>query len=160
MLYNLKKHFLDITGMDDATLQPAAGAHGEWTGIMLMREYHRERGELDQRTEIIVPDSAHGTNPASAHMAGFKTVEIPSNEHGMVDLEALKAAVGPQTAGLMLTNPNTIGVFESEISEISRIVHDAGTWALISSTATCTRPSARLTAAEDQVQVQWESSPS
>ncbi len=126
MLYNLKKHFLDITGMDDATLQPAAGAHGEWTGIMLMREYHRERGELDQRTEIIVPDSAHGTNPASAHMAGFKTVEIPSNEHGMVDLEALKAAVGAQTAGLMLTNPNTIGVFESEISEISRIVHDAG----------------------------------
>ncbi len=126
MLYNLKKHFLDITGMDDATLQPAAGAHGEWTGIMLMRAYHKDRGDLETRTEIIVPDSAHGTNPASAHMAGYKTVEIPSNEHGMVDLEALKAAVGPQTAGLMLTNPNTIGVFESEISEISKIIHDAG----------------------------------
>jgi glycine dehydrogenase subunit 2 len=126
MLYNLKKHFLDITGMDDATLQPSAGAHGEWTGIMLMRAYHKERGDLETRTEIIVPDSAHGTNPASAHMAGYKTVEIPSNEHGMVDLEALKAAVGPQTAGLMLTNPNTIGVFESEIAEISKIIHDAG----------------------------------
>ncbi len=126
MLYNLKKHFLEITGMDDATLQPSAGAAGEWTGIMVMRAYHKDRGDLESRTEIIVPDSAHGTNPASAHMAGYKTVEIPSNEHGMVDLEALKAAVGPQTAGLMLTNPNTIGVFESEIAEISKIIHDAG----------------------------------
>jgi glycine dehydrogenase subunit 2 len=126
MLYNLKKHFIHITGMDDATLQPAAGAHGEWTGIMLMRAYHKDRGDLEKRTEIIIPDSAHGTNPASAHMAGYKTVEIPSDEHGMVDLEALKAAVGPQTAGLMLTNPNTIGVFESEIAEISKIIHDAG----------------------------------
>ncbi len=126
ILYYLKKHFLHITGMDDATLQPAAGAHGEWTGIMLMRQYHKENGDLDEKTEIIIPDSAHGTNPASAIMAGFKTVEIPSNDHGMVDLEALNAAVGPQTAGLMLTNPNTIGVFESEISEISKIIHDAG----------------------------------
>ena len=126
ILYNLKKHFLHITGMDDATLQPAAGAHGEWTGIMLIRAYHKDRGDLEKRTEIIIPDSAHGTNPASAHMAGYKTVEIPSNEHGMVDLEALRAAVGPQTAGLMLTNPNTIGVFESEIAEISKIIHDAG----------------------------------
>jgi glycine dehydrogenase subunit 2 len=126
MLYNLKKFFLNLTGMDYASLQPAAGAAGEWTGIMIMRAFHKEMEELDKRTEIIIPDSAHGTNPASARMAGFKTVEIPSNSHGMVDLEALNAAVGVSTAGLMLTNPNTIGVFESEISEISRIIHDAG----------------------------------
>jgi len=126
MLYKLKHYFLDITGMDDATLQPAAGAHGEWTGIMLMRAYHKDRGELDRRTEVVIPDSAHGTNPASAHMAGFKTVEIPSGPDGCVDLEALNAAVGPQTAGLMLTNPNTIGVFENQISEISGVIHDAG----------------------------------
>ncbi|TRO50784.1 aminotransferase class V-fold PLP-dependent enzyme, partial [Candidatus Bathyarchaeota archaeon] len=126
MLYHLKQHFLEITGMDDATLQPSAGAAGEWTGMMLMRAYHKDRGELETRTEVIIPDSAHGTNPASAIMAGFKTVEIASNEHGMVDLEALKAAVGPNTAGLMLTNPNTIGVFESEIKEIAKIIHGSG----------------------------------
>ena len=126
MLYNLKQYFLEVTGMHDATLQPAAGAAGEWTGIMTMRAYHKDNGELDKRTEVIIPDSAHGTNPASAVMAGFKTVEIPSNKHGMVDLEALNAAVGPNTAGLMLTNPNTIGVFESEIKEISKVIHDAG----------------------------------
>lgn len=126
MLYTLKQHFLEITGMDSASLQPSAGAAGEWTGNMIMRAYHKDRGELDQRTEIIIPDSAHGTNPASAVMAGFKTVEIPSNEHGMVDLDALKAAVGDNTAGLMLTNPNTIGVFESEIKDIGKIIHDAG----------------------------------
>lgn len=126
MLYTLKRHFLEITGMDDATLQPSAGAAGEWTGNMIMRAYHKNNGELEKRREIIIPDSAHGTNPASAVMAGFKTVEIPSNEHGMVDLEALSAATGSSTAGLMLTNPNTIGVFESEIKEIGKIVHDAG----------------------------------
>jgi len=126
ILYNLKKNFLEITGMDDATLQPSAGAAGEWTGMMVMRAYHKDRGELDKRTEVVIPDSAHGTNPASAIMAGFKTVEIPSNKHGMVDLEALKAAVGPNTAGLMLTNPNTIGVFESQISDIAKIIHEAG----------------------------------
>jgi len=126
LLHTLKEYFLDITGMDDATLQPAAGAHGEWTGIMLIRQHHMENGELEKRNEIIIPDSAHGTNPASANMAGFKTVEIQSNDSGTVDLDALKAAAGPQTAGLMLTNPNTIGVFENEIAEISGIVHDAG----------------------------------
>ncbi len=126
MLYNLKKHFLDITGMDEATLQPSAGAAGEWTGMMIIRAYHKDNGDLDKRTEVIIPDSAHGTNPASSIMAGFKTVEIASNEHGMVDLEALSAAVGPNTAGLMLTNPNTIGVFEAEIKEIGKIIHDAG----------------------------------
>ncbi len=126
ILYNLKKYFLEITGMDDSTLQPAAGAAGEWTGMMIMRAYHKDNGELNERKEVIIPDSAHGTNPASAVMAGFKTIEIPSNDHGMVDLEALNAAVGPNTAGLMLTNPNTIGVFESEIKEISKVIHEAG----------------------------------
>ena len=126
ILYNLKTHFLEITGMDDATLQPAAGAHGEWTGIMLMRAYHADRGELEQRDEVVVPDSAHGTNPASAMMAGYKTVEIPSNEEGTVDLEALKAVAGEKTAGLMLTNPNTLGIFENQISDISKIIHEVG----------------------------------
>ncbi|MBM3292129.1 aminotransferase class V-fold PLP-dependent enzyme, partial [Candidatus Bathyarchaeota archaeon] len=126
MLYKLKQSYLEITGMDDATLQPAAGAHGEWTGIMLIRAYLSERGELQQRNEIIIPDSAHGTNPASAAMAGFKTVEIPSGPDGCVNLEALKAVAGPKTAGLMLTNPNTLGIFENQIAEISKIVHEAG----------------------------------
>jgi len=126
LLYTLQTHFLEVTGMDRASLQPPAGAAGEWTGIMIFRAYHRDRGELEERTEIIIPDSAHGTNPASSVMGGFKVVEIPSNRHGMVDLEALKAAAGPNTAGMMLTNPNTIGTFESEIKEISGIIHDAG----------------------------------
>ena len=125
-LYKLKLGFLEVTGMDDATLQPAAGAHGEFTGIMLIRSYHIEHGEHDKRTEIIVPDSAHGTNPATAMMAGYKTVEIPSNEDGGVNLEALKSVVGPQTAGLMLTNPNTIGIFDNNISEIAGMVHEVG----------------------------------
>ena len=112
--------------MDEATLQPAAGAHGEYTGILLIRAYHIEHGEHELRTEIIVPDSAHGTNPATAMMAGYKTVEIPSNSDGGVDLEALKSVVGPQTAGLMLTNPNTIGIFDSNISEIVSMVHEVG----------------------------------
>ncbi|MCW4050214.1 MAG: aminomethyl-transferring glycine dehydrogenase subunit GcvPB [Candidatus Bathyarchaeota archaeon] len=126
LLHTLKIYFLDITGMDKATMQPAAGAAGEWTGIMLMRAYHKDRGDLEKRTEIIVPDSAHGTNPASAAMAGYKTIEIPSGPEGCVDLEALNAAVGPETAGLMLTNPNTLGIFENQITEISNIIHDTG----------------------------------
>ncbi|MGD2142531.1 MAG: aminomethyl-transferring glycine dehydrogenase subunit GcvPB [Candidatus Bathyarchaeota archaeon] len=125
-LYELKKGYLEITGMDDASLQPAAGAHGEFLGILLMRAYHADRDELDGRTEIIIPDSAHGTNPASAIMGGFKTVEIPSDEDGGVDFDALKSVAGSQTAGLMLTNPNTLGIFDSNISEIAGIVHDAG----------------------------------
>jgi glycine dehydrogenase subunit 2 len=126
MMHELKEHLLEITGMDDITLQPAAGAHGEWTGIMLMRAYHADRGELEQRDEIIVPDSAHGTNPASAMMAGYKTVEIPSNEEGTVDLEGLRAVAGEKTVGLMLTNPNTLGIFEDQIDEIAEIMHEAG----------------------------------
>ncbi|MBN1682897.1 aminomethyl-transferring glycine dehydrogenase subunit GcvPB [Candidatus Bathyarchaeota archaeon] len=126
ILYKFEQAYLEITGMDRATLQPAAGAHGEWTGIMLIRAYHKERGELLERNEIIIPDSAHGTNPASAAMAGFKTVEIPSGPDGCINLEALKAVVGPKTAGLMLTNPNTLGIFENQIAEISKIIHESG----------------------------------
>lgn len=124
LLYNLQEDLKAITGMDNVTLQPAAGAHGEWTGLMLIRAYHESRG--DKRTKVIVPDSSHGTNPASATVAGFETVTIRSNEKGLVDLEALRQAVGPDTAALMLTNPNTLGLFEGEIEEIARIVHEAG----------------------------------
>ncbi len=114
-----------ITGMDAMTMQPAAGAHGEYTGLLLIRAYHRHRGDT-ARTKIIIPDSAHGTNPASAVMAGFSVVNIPSDGKGCVDLDGLRAAVGPDTAGLMLTNPNTVGIFDPNILEITKIVHDAG----------------------------------
>ncbi len=126
MLYKLKLNFVEVTGMDDATLQPAAGAHGEYTGILLIRAYHIDYGEQNTRTEIIIPDSAHGTNPASAMMAGYRTVEVPSKQDGGVDLDALKSVVGPQTAGLMLTNPNTLGIFDTNIHEIADIVHEEG----------------------------------
>ena len=121
----LEKYLCEITGMDAVSLQPAAGAHGEFTGLLLIKAYHREKGDL-KRTKIIVPDSAHGTNPASAAMAGFDVVSIASDDKGCVDLEALKAAVGEDTAGLMLTNPNTVGLFDPNILEITRIVHEAG----------------------------------
>lgn len=122
----LRKYICEYTGMDAVTLQPAAGAHGEFTGLLTIRKYHEKNGELDKRTKIIVPDSAHGTNPASAVMAGFTIVNIPSTEEGLVDLEALKAAAGEDTAGLMLTNPNTLGLFDRNIKEITDIVHEAG----------------------------------
>lgn len=115
----------EITGMDAITLQPAAGAHGEFTGLLLMKAYHDSRDDR-KRTKIIVPDSAHGTNPASAVMAGFTVISIPSREDGCVDLERLRAAVGEDTAGLMLTNPNTVGLFDKNILEITSIVHEAG----------------------------------
>ena len=115
----------EITGMDAMTFQPAAGAHGEFTGLLLIKAYHAHRQDA-ARTKIIVPDSAHGTNPASAVMAGFTVVNIPSSADGCVDVEALRSAVGPDTAGLMLTNPNTVGIFDKNILEITRIVHDAG----------------------------------
>jgi len=127
MMWELEQWLGEITGMDAITLQPAAGAQGEWTGVMMMREYHRcVNNERDQRNEMLIPDAAHGTNPASAAMAGYNVVVIPSSKDGLVDLDALKAIVGSKTAGLMLTNPNTIGVFEKDIEEISGIVHDAG----------------------------------
>ena len=115
----------EITGMDDMTFQPAAGAHGEFTGVLLIKQYHEARGET-QRTKIIVPDSAHGTNPATAAMCGYTIVNIPSAPNGCVDLEALKAVLGEDTAGLMLTNPNTVGIFDENILEITRLVHEAG----------------------------------
>ena len=120
-----RKLLCEITGMDDMTFQPAAGAHGEFTGVLLIKQYHEARGEK-QRTKIIVPDSAHGTNPATAAMCGFTVVNIPSAPNGCVDLEALKAVLGEDTAGLMLTNPNTVGIFDENILEITRLVHEAG----------------------------------
>lgn len=125
VIHTAEKMLCEITGMDGMTFQPAAGAHGEYTGLLLIRKYHQSRGDA-ARTKIIVPDSAHGTNPASATMAGFKVVSVPSNEQGGVDLDALRKAVGPDTAGLMLTNPNTVGLFDPNILEITQIIHDAG----------------------------------
>ncbi|MDR3312234.1 MAG: aminomethyl-transferring glycine dehydrogenase subunit GcvPB [Spirochaetaceae bacterium] len=119
------RYLTEITGMDAMTFQPAAGAHGELTGLLLIKAYHAARGD-NGRTKIIVPDSAHGTNPASAAMAGFSVVNIPSTGEGCVDLAALRTAVGPDTAGLMLTNPNTLGMFDPNIAEITSIVHQAG----------------------------------
>ena len=115
----------EITGMDDMTFQPAAGAHGEFTGVLLIKQYHDARGDK-KRTKIIVPDSAHGTNPATAAMCGYQIVNIPSAPNGCVDLDALKKVLGEDTAGLMLTNPNTVGIFDENILEITRLVHEAG----------------------------------
>jgi glycine dehydrogenase subunit 2 len=125
LLHTLQEDLAEVGGMDEVTLQPAAGAQGELTGLLLARAYHEDNGE-DHRTEVIVPDSAHGTNPATASMAGFDVVEIPSDEEGRVDLEALEAAAGEDTAALMLTNPNTLGVFEANVEKVASIVHDAG----------------------------------
>lgn len=125
LMYDLQEHLTEITGMDAVTLQPAAGAHGEWTGLMLIRAYHEAKGDT-ARTKVIVPDSAHGTNPASAVVAGFEAVTVKSNEKGLVDLEDLRKVVGPDTAALMLTNPNTLGLFEEQILEMAEIVHEAG----------------------------------
>lgn len=121
----LNKYLCEITGMDKMDFQPAAGAHGEFTGLLLIKKYHEAHGDA-KRTKIIIPDSAHGTNPASAAMAGFTTVNVPSNADGCVDLDALRAAVDDTTAGLMLTNPNTVGLFDSNILEITNIIHEAG----------------------------------
>jgi glycine dehydrogenase subunit 2 len=126
ILYKLERWLAEITGTDEICLHPAAGAHGELLGCLLMRVYHRANDELTKRTEVIVPDSAHGTNPASAAMAGFNVVVIPSDDDGCVGLGALKAAVSEHTAGLMLTNPNTLGIFEKNIDEIAKIVHEMG----------------------------------
>jgi glycine dehydrogenase subunit 2 len=127
LMWELEQWLSEITGMDAITLQPAAGAQGEWTGVMMMREYHRcVTQECEQRNEMLIPDAAHGTNPASAAMAGYNVVVIPSSKEGLVNIDALKEVAGSKTAGLMLTNPNTIGVFERDIGEIAGIVHDAG----------------------------------
>ena len=119
------QYLCEITGMDAMTFQPAAGAHGEFTGVLLIKQYHEARGDK-KRTKIIVPDSAHGTNPATAAMCGYDVVNIASGPDGCVDLDALRAALGEDTAGLMLTNPNTVGIFDRNILEITRLVHEAG----------------------------------
>ena len=124
-LHMLGSELGEVFGMDAVTFQPAAGAHGELTGVLLIKAYHTERGDT-ARTKIIVPDSAHGTNPATAAMCGYQVVNIPSGSDGCVDLDALCAAVGPDTAGLMLTNPNTVGIFDKNILQITQIVHEAG----------------------------------
>ncbi len=116
----------EVSGMAAVSLQPAAGAHGELTGMLMTRAYHRSRGEGDQRTKVLVPDSAHGTNPATASMVGYQTVTIPSNERGGIDLDALRAALGPDTAALMITNPSTLGIFEDQIDQVVAAVHAAG----------------------------------
>lgn len=125
LIYDLSHMLCEITGMDAITLHPAAGAHGELTGLMLIKAYHESRGDLN-RKKIIVPDSAHGTNPASAAVAGFEVLEVKSDENGLVDIESLKAVLDSSIAGLMLTNPNTLGLFESNIEEIAKLVHEAG----------------------------------
>ncbi len=124
-LYDLQEILKDVTGMAGVSLMPMAGAQGEFAGIAMIRAYHDARGDTS-RTEIICPDAAHGTNPATAVMCGYTVKEIPTDANGDVDLDALRAATGPQTAGLMLTNPSTLGVFEKRITDIQKIVHDAG----------------------------------
>ncbi|MGB9727498.1 MAG: aminomethyl-transferring glycine dehydrogenase subunit GcvPB [Nitrososphaeria archaeon] len=126
ILYELSSYLVEITGTSRASLVPAAGAHGEFAGALMIRAAIKERGEIKTRNEMIIPDSAHGTNPASAAMAGFKVVKLPSNQDGLVDVEALKDVVGKNTAGIMLTVPNTLGLFEKNIVEIVKIVKEAG----------------------------------
>ena len=126
ILYDLGKWLAEITGTYEISLQPAAGAHGEFLGALIMRAFHKLNGNLSNRTEFIIPDSAHGTNPASATMAGFNVIIVPSDKSGCIDIEALKTTVSNRTAGLMLTNPNTLGIFEENIGEIADIIHDAG----------------------------------
>ena len=125
MLHELEGFLCEIGGMKAATLQPAAGAHGELTAMLMVRAYHRDRGDT-QRTEVIVPDSAHGTNPATASMAGFTTITIPSTDDGSVFLEGLRHALSDRTAAVMLTNPSTYGLFEHGIEELLKATHDAG----------------------------------
>ncbi len=124
-MYDLQNILADVTGMRGVSLAPAAGAQGEFAGVSMIRAYHDARGDTE-RSEILVPDAAHGTNPASASMCGYKARELPTDEEGDVDLDALRDAVGPQTAGIMLTNPSTVGVFERNIEEMATIVHEAG----------------------------------
>src|ERR1700720_2621872 len=124
-LYELQEMLKEVTGMQGVALSPLAGAHGEFAGVAMIRAYHRARGDL-ARNEIIVPEAAHGTNPATATMCGCVAREVAVGSDGDVDLQALRAAVGPKTAGIMLTNPSTLGVFERRIEEVARIVHTAG----------------------------------
>lgn len=124
LMYNLQNALLKVTGMDAITLQPSAGAHGEMTGMMIIKKYFDTIGE--KRTKVIIPDSAHGTNPASARMSGFDIIEIKSNAKGQVDIDALKAVLDKDVAAIMMTNPNTLGIFEEQVEEISKIMHENG----------------------------------
>ncbi len=125
LMYEFQDYLAEIAGMDHVSLQPAAGAHGELTGILIIRAYHRSRNDL-KRTKILIPDAAHGTNPASAALGGFTVVEVPSDSRGGVDIEALEEAMDETVAGLMLTNPNTLGLFDENIERIEKIVHGKG----------------------------------
>ena len=123
LIYELERALCKISGMDAVTLQPAAGAQGEFTGMLIAKAYHENGGT---RNEVIVPDTAHGTNPSSAAMAGFNVIEIPSNSDGCVDLDALRSVLSERTAAFMITNPNTLGIFEDRIQEMARLVHESG----------------------------------
>ena len=125
IMYRLSRWLAEITGMDSFSLQPSAGAHGEFTGVLIVRAYHSSRDD-SVRDEILVPDSAHGTNPASAAMGGYKVIVVPSGKDGCIDIKALEAIAGRKTAGLMLTNPNTLGLFEKRIQEVAGIIHGVG----------------------------------
>jgi glycine dehydrogenase subunit 2 len=124
LMYHLGRWLCELAGLDEITLQPAAGAHGELTGLLMIRALLQDRGS--SRTKVIIPDSAHGTNPASARIAGYQVVQVPSNPQGQVDLAALRQVLDDQVAALMLTVPNTLGIFESQIQDISQMVHDVG----------------------------------
>lgn len=124
VLLEAERFLCEITGMERATFQPPAGASGELTGLLIMRAYHEDKGET--RTKVLIPDAAHGTNPASVTLGGYQTVEVPSNDRGMVDVDAVRELADTETAGLMLTNPNTLGLFEADIVEITEIIHAVG----------------------------------
>jgi glycine dehydrogenase subunit 2 len=126
MLWRLERILCEITGMARVTMQPPAGACGEMTGLLIMRAYHADRGEGASRTKVLIPDAAHGTNPASVRLAGFDAVAVPSDPRGLVDVDAIRGLVDEHVAGLMLTNPNTLGLFEERIEEIAAVLHDAG----------------------------------
>ena len=124
-LYSLQEMLASVVGMDATSLAPSAGAHGELTGMLLFRAYHRSRKD-SKRTIVLSPDSSHGTNPASAAMAGFTLVTVPTDPVGNVDMDALKPLLGPEVAGIMLTMPTTLGLFDPQTAEICRLVHEAG----------------------------------
>ncbi len=125
LMYLTQEALKEISGMDEVTLQPAAGAHGEYTGLRLIQAYHNDRGDLKRKT-VIVPDSAHGTNPATAIMCGYEVVETPSNRNGTVDFDAIRSKMDDTVAAIMLTNPNTLGLFERDILEIANVAHENG----------------------------------
>ncbi len=125
LMYTLQEWLKEISGFERVSLQPAAGAHGELTGVLIMRAYHKERGDV-KRVKMLIPNSAHGTNPASSAMSGLEVVQIPSDRSGNVDLEALRAACDETVVGLMLTNPNTLGLFDEHLEQVIELIHDCG----------------------------------